>query len=274
MKISVWHLHQADRAMARVAVVMTAVVLCAVMLTGSVTTVHADTAASSRAAHQPAAEILEDGLAAIADGADELALETFNYLIRTYPRSPEAQRAKSERAKLAGASTSTGDDEANGWQSTWGADASRIDEYRRYFLRDVGDRVFFAESSADLGGRARAVVDAQAAWLKRRNDVIVTVVGRADDGGSEVAAVELAQRRASAVRNRMLELGIPATRIAIDARGARDPIALCKSALCRSQNRHAETVLSDPRSADTATLDPPRSVPSRAGGEDRNPDER
>lgn len=274
MRSSVWHWHRAGPAMAPAAVMMAAAILCVGLLTSSVSVVHADNAASAGAAHQPPAELLEDGLEAVAEGADELALETFDYLIRTYPRSAEADRARRERAKLAGASPTTPDDDANGWQASWGSDASRIDEYRRYFLRDVGDRVFFAESSADLGGRARAVVDAQAAWLKRRDDVIVTVVGRADDGGSETAAVELAQRRAQAVRNRMLELGIPATRIAIDARGARDPIALCKSALCRSQNRHAETVLSDPRSAGTATLDSSRTAPSRTASEDRNPDER
>src|SRR5262245_49902211 len=38
----------------------------------------------------------------------------------------------------------------------------------RDFRMSVGDRVFFADRSADLSGRARAAIEAQAQWLKRK----------------------------------------------------------------------------------------------------------
>src|SRR5262245_53939004 len=49
------------------------------------------------------------------------------------------------------------------------------------FQLAAGDRVFFSESSAVLGARARAALAAQAAWLMAHSTLSVTVEGHADD---------------------------------------------------------------------------------------------
>jgi peptidoglycan-associated lipoprotein len=122
--------------------------------------------------------------------------------------------------------------------------AEQMRRTRNRFLIDVGDRVFFAQNSAVLGGRARAVVESQARWLKKMPSLQVTVVGRAADGGSSKDDADLSLARARAVEAKLIEGGVPATRIRVEARGNTDPVATCANALCQAQNRHAESLIS------------------------------
>ena len=66
----------------------------------------------------------------------------------------------------------------------------------RDFRMSVGDRVFFADRSAELSGRARAAIEAQAHWLKRKSGLIIMVEGHAD--GSSVLATTTWPCRANA----------------------------------------------------------------------------
>lgn len=150
--------------------------------------------------------------------------------------------------------------------------AEQVERTRNRFLIDVGDRVFFAQNSASLGGRARAIVEAQARWLKRAPSLQVTVIGRAADGGSGKDDADLSLARARAVEAKLIEGGVARERIRIEARGGSDPVATCASALCQAQNRHVQSMigyagmgtsqLSGP-SADTMAIELPASAPLR-----------
>lgn len=190
---------------------------------------------------QPATEMLQDGRDAAQDDDVPLARQLFEELIKAYPDSSETELAIQELKKLDGMSRSP--------PQTGAADPTLVAELRRRFVTDAGDRVFFAENSAVLGARARVVLEQQARWLKRRPNLMVTVIGRADDGPAMDAAVQLSQQRADVVRERLIAQGIVAGRISVDARGNRDPVATCETAQCRVHNRHSETLISDPRQA-------------------------
>ena len=82
------------------------------------------------------------------------------------------------------------------------------------FRSTVGDRVFFSAASIELGKRASDALSAQAQWLKRHPEVSVTIEGHADDPGAEGDNRMLAQRRADAVRRRLVEEGQRAGTIA------------------------------------------------------------
>jgi peptidoglycan-associated lipoprotein len=184
------------------------------------------------------AELLEDGMDAAGDHAMRSARELLGQLILDYPNSPEAARARQILATLDSypdASEERAVIRAN--------EAERTAKYRHAFLVDVGDRVFFSESSAALGTRARYVVDNQARWLKVRPDLTVTVIGRADDGGSPDFANELSKQRAAAVRERLIAAGIESARIKLDATGGKDLPAVCKTPLCHAENRNAEVLI-------------------------------
>ena len=209
---------------------------------------HADTSRNAPG------EMLQDGLDALFERQRDLAADLFAQLIAAFPGTPEASRAERELSALSDSSTKQRSPEA-------GADEPFVQrvsdaELRMTFATEAGDRVFFAENSAVIGGRARALIEHQARWLVKRPDLKVTVVGRSDDGLSVEAARDIAEKRAAAVRDRLVANGVVASRIAIETRGARDPIATCTTPLCQAQNRHAETVIGAtsaaglPRSAD------------------------
>ena len=190
---------------------------------------------------ETAAEIFEDGMDALADNADESARRLFGQLMRDYPRSPEALRAKRALAALDRGGRPA-DERAVGT-----GEAERTAEYRHAFLVDVGDRVFFAGNSATIGGRARSMIENQARWLKARPELSVIVIGRADDGGDRAAAVALSKQRAEAVRDRLVATGLPADRIETRAAGDKDRLVLCATALCQAQNRNVEVFIDELR---------------------------
>jgi len=194
---------------------------------------------------ETAAELLIDGMDAASDHAVDSARRLFQKLISAFPSSPEASRARRALSSLG----SDGDTDAD--RAAIRADeAERTAEYRHAFLVSVGDRVFFAESSAELGGRALAIIESQARWLKVRPNLTVTVIGRADDGGDRRTAQLLSTQRAEAVRDRLLVAGLDPSRIELRPTGNDDKVAVCSTSLCRAQNRNAEVFINDLRDQD------------------------
>jgi peptidoglycan-associated lipoprotein len=194
---------------------------------------------------ETAAELLVDGMDAAADHAVDSARRLFQKLISVFPGSPEASRARRELSAL---DRNGGVDEERA--AIRADEAERTAEYRHAFLINAGDRVFFAESSATLGGRARSIIENQARWLKARPNLPVTVIGRADDGGDRRAANLLSTQRAEAVRDRLVAAGLDPSRIGLRPTGNDDKVALCSTSLCRAQNRNAEVFINDLRDQD------------------------
>ena len=196
-------------------------------------------------------ELLQDGIDALKDRRPDLARQIFQSLLSSHPRSPAARKAATELAKIdqgaeLGAATGAPSKGAatDGFGETPRDElAEHIHKLRYRLVSEVGDRVFFAESSAVIGGRARAILEAQARWLKQSPSLAVTIIGRADDGGSSADAASLARQRAEIVRAKLIEGGVSGERIKIETRGNGDPVATCRTALCQAQNRHAETRL-------------------------------
>jgi peptidoglycan-associated lipoprotein len=125
------------------------------------------------------------------------------------------------------------------------------------FQTQVGDRVFFSEGSAELGSRARAALEAQAAWLKRNASLPVMIEGHADDAGAEAHNFEVSRRRAEAVRRRLIESGVAPERIFLQAYGRQRLIAECTAAGCSAQNRRVVTVVGGPGAASRPAAKPP-----------------
>jgi len=121
----------------------------------------------------------------------------------------------------------------------------RLVMLERQFIADIGDRIFFAKGSTQLGARAHAVLVAQAEWLKAHPELFVTLEGHADDGADQRSDQRtLSLARAEAVRRRLIAEGVHQARMASQGRGSRDPVAACASAECAAQNRRVVTVIS------------------------------
>lgn len=214
---------------------------------------------------ETAAELLVDGMDAASDRAYDSARRLFQKLISAFPDSPEAARARRALSSLG----SDGDTE-EGRAAIRADEAERTAEYRHAFLISVGDRVFFAESSAELGGRALAIIEGQARWLKLRPNLTITVIGRSDDGGDRRSAQTLSKQRAEAVRDRLIAAGLDANRVDLRPTGNDDKVAVCSTSMCRAQNCNAEVFINDLRDQDpirssmqSSASRPPRGLSGR-----------
>jgi peptidoglycan-associated lipoprotein len=128
------------------------------------------------------------------------------------------------------------------------------------FQSQVGDRVFFSEASAELGSRGRVALEAQAAWLARHPKLSVTIEGHADDAGAARHNLEVSQRRAESVRQRLIQMGVAPERIRTVAYGRQRLVAHCAAPVCAAQNRRAVTVIG-PASDTADAADIPGAAP-------------
>jgi peptidoglycan-associated lipoprotein len=103
--------------------------------------------------------------------------------------------------------------------------------------------VFFAYDLADLTDATRATLQKNADWLRRWSATRVTIEGHADSRGTNEYNLALGERRAAAVRDYLISVGIAASRMSIASRGEEEP--LCKEEVesCWSQNRRGHFVI-------------------------------
>ncbi|MGE0725160.1 MAG: peptidoglycan-associated lipoprotein Pal [Alphaproteobacteria bacterium] len=108
---------------------------------------------------------------------------------------------------------------------------------------NVGDRVFFDTDRSDLSPEARETVGRQAEWLRRFPNVRVTIEGHADERGTREYNLALGERRAVAVRNYLVALGIPANRVSTLSYGKERPAVVGSNDSAWAQNRRGVTVV-------------------------------
>ena len=102
--------------------------------------------------------------------------------------------------------------------------------------------VFFEYDSAELSDAARASLQKNADWLRRWVSTTITVEGHADSRGTNEYNLALAERRASSVRDYLVSLGVPVTRISIVSKGEEQPFCTEDVESCWSQNRRGHFI--------------------------------
>jgi peptidoglycan-associated lipoprotein len=102
--------------------------------------------------------------------------------------------------------------------------------------------VFFEYDSAELSDAGRASLDKNATWLRRWVSTTVTVEGHADSRGTNEYNLALAERRAASVRDYLVSLGVPATRINIVSKGEEQPFCTEDTEACFKDNRRGHFI--------------------------------
>ncbi|WP_332060193.1 peptidoglycan-associated lipoprotein Pal [Bartonella sp. CB74] len=115
---------------------------------------------------------------------------------------------------------------------------------KQYFTVNVGDRIFFSLDSSSIEPDAQRVLRRQAEWLLRHPFFFVTIEGHADERGTREYNLALGQRRAVAVRDYLISLGVSAQRMQTISYGKERPVAVCNDLSCWNQNRRAVTKIS------------------------------
>ncbi len=111
------------------------------------------------------------------------------------------------------------------------------------FVIDVGDRVFFDTDKSDLQANARKTLERQAAWLQNNSNYSITVEGHCDERGTREYNLALGDRRAAAVKNYLVALGVDPNRVATISYGKERPEALGSNAAAWSQNRRGVSIV-------------------------------
>ena len=114
-----------------------------------------------------------------------------------------------------------------------------------YLASGVKDRVFFATNKSTLTTASRDTLRKQAAWMRKKSKVTVTVEGHADERGTREYNLALGERRANAVKDYLMTYGISGNRISVISYGKERPVNSGSSPLAWSQNRRSVTVKAD-----------------------------
>ena len=97
--------------------------------------------------------------------------------------------------------------------------------------------VFFELDQSDLLPAGQAALQRNATWMQRWTSTTVLVEGHCDERGTNEYNLALGERRAAAVRDYLLSLGVPATRVQTTSRGEESPFCTDSTEGCWSQNR-------------------------------------
>ena len=111
------------------------------------------------------------------------------------------------------------------------------------FQVNVGDRVFFDLDQYRLSSDAQNILKRQAAWLSSYQEVNILVAGNCDERGTREYNLALGERRASIVKNYLVDLGVDPARIQTVSYGKERPLAVGTNEGSWAQNRNGFTQL-------------------------------
>ena len=107
------------------------------------------------------------------------------------------------------------------------------------YLKDV----FFDTDKAELREDARAILAQNAAFLAQHPTLRILVEGHCDERNTNEYNLALGWRRANAVKDYLVSLGVEASRISTISYGEERPFATCHDESCWWQNRRAHFVV-------------------------------
>jgi len=108
---------------------------------------------------------------------------------------------------------------------------------------NVGDTVHFDYDQYAVMEGDKATLQRQAAWLAKYPGIKVTVEGHADERGTREYNLALGARRANAVKEYLVSLGVSAARVDTISYGKERPVCADSTESCWSQNRRGVTII-------------------------------
>ena len=105
------------------------------------------------------------------------------------------------------------------------------------------DDVYFDLDKSDIRGDSRSALQKNADWLKKWTSTQITVEGHCDSRGSSEYNLALGSRRATAVKDYLVSLGVPASRVVIVSKGKEQPFCTEENESCWQQNRRGHFLI-------------------------------
>lgn len=117
--------------------------------------------------------------------------------------------------------------------SAQGSDSESIDGLKT---------IFFDYDKSSLSGSEKAKLEGNVAWLKRNSSAKMSIEGHCDQRGSNEYNLSLGERRANAVKQMMIQMGITADRLSTVSFGEEKPLVPGDSEQAMAKNRRANFV--------------------------------
>lgn len=111
---------------------------------------------------------------------------------------------------------------------------------------DIPSDVSFDTNRYDIKSNLRPILDRFATTLNQNPVTKVTIIGHTDNTGTDAINNPLSVNRAVSTRDYLVARGVASSRIAIDGRGSREPIADNNTSDGRSKNRRVEIYVAEP----------------------------
>jgi peptidoglycan-associated lipoprotein len=106
---------------------------------------------------------------------------------------------------------------------------------------NVGDTVHFEFNAYNIKEEDKGTLQRQATWLQKYPAVRVTVEGDCDERGTREYNLALGARRANAVKEYLVSLGVSSGRVDTISYGKEHPICTESTDDCWAQNRRGTT---------------------------------
>ena len=110
---------------------------------------------------------------------------------------------------------------------------------------DIPSDLSFDSGRYDIKPALHTVLDRFATTLNQNPVTTVRIVGHTDNVGSDAVNNPLSVNRAAATRDYLVSRGVAGSRIAIDGRGSREPIADNATAAGKAKNRRVEIFVAE-----------------------------
>ena len=162
-----------------------------------------------------------------------------------------ASSASSATTSTASSGSSDSSSSSSSSTSSSGASGSSSDTTTTYSydtdpktaLIKVGDRVLFGYDSSELDDEDRSVLDNQAKFLNQNPSLKVTIEGHCDERGTREYNLALGEKRASAVKDYLISVGINSERVSVVSYGKERPQVLGSNKAAWSMNRRSVTTI-------------------------------
>jgi peptidoglycan-associated lipoprotein len=105
------------------------------------------------------------------------------------------------------------------------------------------DDVFFDYNKSEIRAEGRPTLQKDSDWLKKWTSTKITIEGHCDSRGSAEYNLALGSRRATAVRDYLVNLGVPGDRITLISKGKEQPFCPEETEACWQQNRRGHFIV-------------------------------
>tara|TARA_Y100000992_G_C21254543_1_gene487801 strand:- start:197 stop:706 length:510 start_codon:yes stop_codon:yes gene_type:complete len=139
-----------------------------------------------------------------------------------------------------GAGDSAGGTVADSYASPESSTVSTT-ELQEYLQSDIGDRVYFETDKHNVNASSAYALESQANWLKSTPGFTIILEGHCDERGTREYNLALGERRANAVKEFLVSLGVDASRLEAISYGKERPAAEGSSTEAWAENRRVVT---------------------------------